>query len=157
MKLDDALKFLPPGFFLAASLTALWQSRGFPEVSGGVPGPALFPTLLALILGVIGITLSIKAWRELRAGDSDDSTDDPAPKTPWIRFGVMLLLIIGYLLFMPVLGFISSTILFLVASLYCFGYRGGVHAWAFAFAAAFILYGVFAKIMNVPLPVGWLG
>lgn len=157
MKMDDALKFLPPGVFLLASGVALWQSRSFPEVTGGVPGPALVPSLLAIVLGIIGIFLLFKAWREVSAGQPRGEGEEASPHIPWGRFGAMLLLIVAYLVLMPRLGFISTTVLFLVASLYCFGYRGGVQAWAFGFAAAFILYGVFAKIMNVPLPAGWLG
>ena len=62
-----------------------------------------------------------------------------------------------YAALMPLLGFISASALFIFACLRLFKYRNAVRALAFALLAAFTLHLVFALVMGVPLPRGWIG
>jgi putative tricarboxylic transport membrane protein len=72
---------------------------------------------------------------------------------PW----VLLALAAGYAAAMPWLGFISSSALFVVLALRALGYRHGWRAAALGLSAAFVVYGIFGVVMNVPLPEGLLG
>ncbi len=162
MRVDFTLSLLPPGIFLATTAVALWQSATFPKAAGGVPGPALVPMILAVVLGLASLALVTGALqRRNLSGKSENLKSRPEDtakaSVPWRRLGMLLAAIVLYLVVMPWMGFISSTTVFIAVSLFCFDYRKGIHNWAFAILAAYILYALFALLMNVPLPVGWLG
>lgn len=50
--------------------------RGFPELAGGRPGPALFPGILGALMVLFGLTLTVQATR--RPPANADRAADPA-------------------------------------------------------------------------------
>jgi hypothetical protein len=72
---------------------------------------------------------------------------------PWALLGIA----VGYAAAMPLLGFISSSGLFVVLAMRALGYRHGWRAAALGLSAAFAVYGIFGVVMKVALPEGLLG
>lgn len=165
MKSNILTRLLPPIAFLAASGIAAWQTLDFPEPPGGVPGPAVMPGFLASILALLAVAIVFTEFQKpkkptLQVPDKpaqENNANEDLPAFPWGRWVLVLSTMVAYAAFMPQLGFLSATAIFLYLCLRLFGHRGGVHAWAFSLASAFILYAVFGMIMNVPLPQGVLG
>lgn len=86
----------------------------------------------------------------------------PAGSGPRVQGSLRLLLgvsvlTIAYAALMPLLGFISSSALFLTLAARWLGYPHGWRAAAIGLSAAFIVHALFAGMMKVPLPAGWLG
>jgi len=152
----NLLSYLPSALFIACSLIAIVQALGFPSAAGEIPGPALFPLLLAVALGVMGIALAVQTWRKCSANGISTETELESATHPFALPGLVVCLV-TYTILMPWLGFISTTVFFLYVCLRIFGHRGGVRAWAFAFGTSYVLVFIFAQLMNVPLPSGWVG
>lgn len=139
-----------PLLFLTASALVAWKARGFPEAPAGVPGPAVAPLILAVLLGAAGLVLLVQAWRETLPQDENA----PSILKPLL---VLIAAMAGYALLMPRMGFISTSALFVFICLRVFGYHNTLRGAAIALALAFVLYGIFAQLMRVPLPEGWIG
>jgi len=99
---------------------------------------------------VAGLALVLSGVRRTKAAEP---TAARAGWRPW----ALLALGVGYAAAMPWLGFVSSSALFVILALRALGYRHGWRAAAIGLSAAFVVYGVFGFVMNVPLPEGFFG
>ncbi len=155
MKVEHLSRWVPLLLFLVVAGVAAWRAVGFPEAAGGLPGPAVFPLLLASALGLCGVALGVQAFMEKpRATNSADSSTDTLET--YGHPAALLAAMCGYAVLMPYMGFLSATSVFLFIALRIFGHSGGVRAWAFALTASVLLYGLFAWLMGVSLPEGWI-
>jgi putative tricarboxylic transport membrane protein len=146
------LRYFPAALFVGCALVAAVRAMVFPAAAGGIPGPALAPLLFAAALAVMGIALAVQVYREV----PETTTEDASAAHP-MALPSLIGVLIAYALIMPLLGFISTTVIFVYACLRIFGHAGGIRAWAFAFGTSYVLVFVFSKLMNVPLPSGWIG
>jgi putative tricarboxylic transport membrane protein len=62
---------------VAFGAAVLLYVRGFPELAGGRPGPALFPGILGALMVLFGLTLTVQAARRPPA-DADRAADADA-------------------------------------------------------------------------------
>ncbi len=106
--------------FLAFSIAYGWQATGidmFPGQEGEAFTPRTFPLALAVIGGLLALGQAVKSLRQPPAeGDSWGGYD-------WPRVGLLLLTMLAYGATFSWLGFIVSTILFLVAGYLILGER----------------------------------
>jgi putative tricarboxylic transport membrane protein len=121
----------------------------FPASTGTVPGPALFPLLLAALWAPLGVALLVSGWRSQPTAGNDASSSR--------QMLVLLGLAVGYALLMPRLGFVSSSALFLTLAIGYLGYRHWWRAGALGLSVAFVVFWLFRVVMKVPLPDGWIG
>jgi putative tricarboxylic transport membrane protein len=135
---------------LATAVAAAVLALRFPATTGAVPGPAMFPLLIAGLWAALGVALLAVG---LRGTQVLPAVAGPSARRPF----ALLVLTAAYAAAMPVVGFISTTALFLTVALWLLGYRYGWRAGAVGLSAAFLVYGLFAGVMKVPLPAGWLG
>jgi len=135
---------------VVAAALAVGVAARFPSAGGAVPGPATFPIGMAVLWGVAGLALVLSGVRRTKAAEP---TAARAGWRPW----ALLALGVGYAAAMPWLGFVSSSALFVILALRALGYRHGWRAAAIGLSAAFVVYGVFGFVMNVPLPEGFFG
>jgi putative tricarboxylic transport membrane protein len=138
---------------ILSAATALGAAR-FPAASGAVAGPAMFPLLVAAGWAPCGVALLISGWRVRHPGAAAPAG---AGEPPVRRMLALLGLTVGYALLLPLLGFISASALFLTLAIRFLGYRHGWRAGALALAVAFVVFWLFATVMKVPLPAGWIG
>lgn len=150
---------------LAITLLALgylWQTRKIPALfqMPGVPGPAAFPTVLGLALGLAG------GWRLLRgapAGERDAENEGEAAAAGargWLaahgRFYGLWAVLLGYFVFMPEMGFPIGSTLALAAMGWLLGERRWPVLAGGAMVATAVLHLLFAKGLGVRLPLGLL-
>lgn len=174
------------GGLLSAALGAavLTHVRGFPQLPGGQPGPALFPGIVGTLLVLFGVVLAARALRRVwlarrtlpvaaRGGpdgdvvpDGDAGPDEDAGPAPGGRAGsrfppaasaVAVLAAIGvYLLVAGVLGFIPTMAALLWLLMIVLGARV-LPALGAAILATLVVYYLFRVVLLVPLPQGSLG
>lgn len=156
------------------ALGYIWQVRNIPSLfqTPGVPGPAAFPTLLGLALGVAGV------WRLLRGAPAKEqaSGDEDAPAVPqetgaaaagrgarargWLaahgRFYGLWIVVLGYFVFLPELGFLLGSVLALAAMGRLLGERRWPVVVGGALAVTAVLHLTFSKGLGVKLPPGVL-
>ena len=146
------MKKIPKDVISAIILVAfgisIWVYSGtFPQLDTGYPGPALFPRVVAVGLGIGGLLLGIFA---LRTSQNTEETRGSSSPPSWL-FGIFgLLLAIIFPPIRDVLGFVPALVIT------CFGIalllRVKVsYALATALLTAGFTYGIFHFLLGVPL------
>jgi putative tricarboxylic transport membrane protein len=119
------------------------------------PGPGFFPMIVGAFLLLTAAACLVQAL----AGRGSDTSDEPAPaqahrnigKT-WLLLGCLVL----YILALQPVGFPIAITVFLMASIWVFGYRKSLPALGIAAALTVISYLSFVVWLKVPLPLGIL-
>lgn len=104
---------------------------------------------LLFLLYIINTTGDIREWRQ----EKGKNIDTKAPKNIYIFIG----LVVAYLLLISYLGFIITSILFILANLILFQVKNKYMFIFFPLIITFLLYIVFKILFNIPLPAGFLG
>ncbi len=120
------------------------------------PGPGFFPFVLSLAGVALAMALA------LRAGSVEhDSAPPLQPLFPRGRALRTVLVVLAALcavaILLEPLGFRLSVAAFCLALLPALGARNRVVVAVFIAAASFGVYGLFADVLKVPLPIGLLG
>jgi len=126
-----------------------FMSLFFPAPRQGTfVGPATVPQFWTLFLAAMAVILLVRTMR---------SAPEPGLASGRIRLVVMMIaLTTAYTFLMPVIGFFPATFMLLVGGMVILGYRRiGVISIASVAVLAF-MYGVFYKVLMVPLPMGSL-
>ena len=152
MKLNDAIN---GALLLAFAIAVYWHTLGFPEIPGDPVGPALFPRVIAIGMGLCAIVLIVRGllstgprlWVEV---------------PHWIRMprlvAAFVLVVLGLLiayLFFDKLGFLVLAPLLLIALMLVLHIRAVV-AVPVAIGASLLIHTIFYKGLGVPLPWGLL-
>jgi putative tricarboxylic transport membrane protein len=135
---------------LAGGIVA--ATRGFPASAPGTPGPELFPLLLAGLGALVGAGLIVASLRGRMP-----LPETAGPRAAAWRMPALLGAVVAYTLAMPAVGFITTSTLLLAGLMFLLGYRHKARAFALGLSLALVVHGLFAGLMNVPLPAGWLG
>ena len=109
-------------------------------------GPSTFPKLIAIVMIACGLLLAVQSVLFKNV-----------PKFEWNRnsfFRVLILaaLLVVYLILMPRVGFIICTIVLIAAALWLFEMRDIKLLAILSVVCPVVLYFLFAKLLNVPLP-----
>lgn len=112
------------------------------------PGAAFFPRMIAALLALLGVFQFVQTYRtgETRTFE----VEIPVAKRV---FGAILAPIL-YLLVLPVVGFLVSTIVFLVGFMYYAGARSPGRMIGSSVGITLLLFYIFGSIFYVPLPEG---
>ncbi len=146
------------GLAVAFGITVLVYIRGFPQLPGGQPGPALFPGIIAALFVLFGGILVVRWFAQRRAGVGVGEAEQPEPPTTkaWLTALAMCGAVVVYLLVVDLLGFTVTMSVLLFALMKALGVRTLVAAIA-AVATAAVLMLLFQMVLLVPLPTGILG
>jgi putative tricarboxylic transport membrane protein len=146
------------GLAVVFGITVLLYIRGFPQLPGGQPGPALFPGIIAALFVVFGGILVVRWFAQRRAGALAQEGDQPERPTTraWLTALAMCAAVVVYLLVVDLLGFPVTMSVLLFALMKLLGTRTLVAAVA-AVATAVVLMLLFQMVLLVPLPTGFLG
>lgn len=112
------------------------------------PGPGFFPLWSGLLLGILSLILLV---RSLRSPERLGSI-----VIPWRALILVLGALLGYLLFLETLGFVTVTFLFLLL-LFRFGKSGWTQSSAWAAIVTSLAYALFKFWLRVQLPPGPFG
>jgi hypothetical protein len=125
---------------------------------GDALGPDFWPKLA---IGLMALVCAVETVRALigAAGAHgiadlfDDETDDEEPRQlHLLTSGIVL--IVGYAILVPYLGFLLGSLLFMVAFMVLGRYRSHLAIWTVSGAATFIIAFLFMRLAYVSLPRG---
>jgi putative tricarboxylic transport membrane protein len=141
-------------FLIVFAAAVLWHVQSFPTLDNGYPGPALFPSVLAVLFIFCGAGLIFQGIRQ---------------RENLLKFDIGGLTLSGFLNIIFVLGaiicyiFLAEYIGFLIFS---FAVLLALMKWLkvkthssilMALGVTFVIYLLFAKMLLVPLPWGLWG
>lgn len=136
---------------LLVSFLVFWISKDFPSSKTGI-GVSTFPKLLAGLLTIFSSVIIIQAIKN-SSFSKKESTFKEFKKGHKLIIAVIIILII-YIQMLEVLGFILSSFLLLITSMFIFGERRKIILLLVPLLFSVILYLVFSKMAMVFLPEG---
>lgn len=132
------------------SAAAFWQAYGISGFSGKTE-PGVFPMIASGVMVISGLVVLVSAAR--RPG--------PTAQTPGFfadvltpRHMVLIGLVLGYVLLMPVLGFVASSALFLFCAFQYLWRKNPLLMLALTGVTLTLIYLVFREVFQVVLPQG---
>lgn len=141
---------------IALGVSVLLYVRGFPELPGGYPGPALFPGIIAGLFVVFGLVLVVQVIRGMSV--PGETAGEPAPRrTAMTSAAAAILAVPAYLILAEFVGFTTAMGTVTTVLMLKLGVRPIV-AFPIGAAVALVIMYVFAGFLLVPLPrnpLGW--
>lgn len=143
---------------LAISLILLPQAFGLPKLPIVPVGPGFYPTIVLVFLGTTSAILLIQdVLAQRRTGGREEET----PAGPSRAYGLVaaaFLIVAGYIVVMPLLGFRIATALFVAVFQFALERPATARQWfiqaAIAVGTAAVTYVVFQHYLLVLLPRG---
>ena len=124
----------------------------YPETALWYESAAFFPMLALGLMALAGLVEVFNRRDALELKDSDELDSSQARMgLAWAVLGLFGL----YMLAVPWLGYLSSTVLFLVASSRLLGFAWRT-TWALSLPLALVMWWVFLKLLKVHFGHGWL-
>jgi len=143
------------GLFLVAGIAYEVMAFRMPRGRIGQPGPGFFPLIVGAILV---LTATACLFQALATSRSSSLTEEGPVQSNrqvnkiWLLLGFLVL----YILALQPVGFPIAIAIFLVASIWAFGYRKWLPTLGIAVALTAISYLTFVVWLKVPLPLGIL-
>jgi putative tricarboxylic transport membrane protein len=114
-------------------------------------GPAAAPTVVGVLLGLVGAVLALRGWWDLRKAGPGPGL---GPRGRLLRLAAMVGLLVAFALLLPVVGYVvASTLLFTGAAL-LLGAPHPLRTLAYGWTLAAVAFLVFDKLIGLALPVG---
>ncbi|MBA2375810.1 MAG: tripartite tricarboxylate transporter TctB family protein [Actinomycetota bacterium] len=135
------------GILLALAVGMFSYTLTFPgTLQPTDPGTAALPRILAVALGALAVALLLRPNEVALLPERDGAL-------PVV--GIVVLTAI-YAAVLPILGFLISTILYLVGALLLMKIRRPVYLVLVPIAVSITLFGLFGLLLEVPLPYGFV-
>jgi putative tricarboxylic transport membrane protein len=127
----------------------LWDALLMEDVTIGDPlGPKVFPVILGVLMAMLGLSLLIRPV--------DGSP--PRPLTSSAAYALVLaLMLCAYGLGIEWIGYPVATFLFLLAASRLLGEKSWVAGLVIPLALSLGVFGLFTRVLDIPLPLGWIG
>lgn len=153
MKRDEILvAFI---IFIFGGITSL-LSLGMPIGTFRAPGTGMFPLFLGIALMFLSLLFISKSLYESKKLSLWKSS-----KTEIHKFPITLLLFLGamvlFTIFFNKLGYLLYSFLLMLVLLKILGLRSLVITIILSFSTAIFSYFIFIKLLEIPLPKGWIG
>lgn len=140
------------GGFTLFALAIIFLSRSYPPSNHGVPGPRMFPLIIATL---IILSSAILFFNTLKMKPEDDKAVDLTSKSV-LNVYVTIAGLIVYITLLPLLGFISTTSVML---LLFFKWFSSYAWWKCLLISVLFSVGIwllFGMVLNVPMRYGVL-
>ena len=128
----------------------------FPGMEYEAFTPRTLPIVLALAGAAISLAMIVTAKRPAAAGEPEDEGPS-GPRPAWGQVGLLLLLMIVYGLTIQRLGFLASTMLFLIGGFLILGERRGPLLVAVALAVSIGFWAIMTQLLGLYLAPGLVG
>lgn len=147
-----------------------WNADGIPiSPLDGAVNAAMIPKVLAYLLIGFCLIMMVRALavealflQAARAARADVVPERPKEEgahyftlRQHFRATGVIAIGIGYLLVLPWLGYVPSVILLFLAMSIYMGAKAGLYTVAVAVVVSAVFYGLFVKILAIPLPAGF--
>lgn len=137
------------GLFFVALSGVLWSlTSTFPQLENGYPGPALFPQIIAVLLGILGVYLGSRAI--LSKNSSFKTAPKKASEGKIVRLATGILLVSAYPFLVNHVHFIPA----MAGLILFFGLILNNKPWQAMLTAvlsAGLIYALFTQLLGVPL------
>jgi len=139
-------------FLIGLAGFILLQTQGLTFGNIRTPQTGFFPFLLACLLIVLSIILLVQALRQSATGPSLRQIGAKG----WQRIGTIFLVLVGFALALESAGYLISSFLLMVVLLRVIEPQKWGLVILLAGVTALATYLIFARLLNVPLPQGFL-
>lgn len=144
--------YIAAAAFAALAIYVIWECSSFPPGKGRVPGPALYPVAIAVLMLMASISLVITSLRMT----PEENTRIGLFEAGNIRVYMCMAILAAYTALVPVVGFCVMSVLLLFGLIMWFGrYKFHICALA-AIAVTGVIYVVFSEVFHVPFRFGFL-
>jgi putative tricarboxylic transport membrane protein len=151
------------GCAVIGALIYLYADSQLPLVRIGDPlGPKIFPAIIGGGLLLSGLLLMLETYRKrqqvVSAAAPSPQAVAPAPQDrqrPGVLLGMLAWTVIYYFAFEPV-GYLVSTVVFLLGLLTMFHRKKPRTNLAVALGFTAVIYAIFTQLLHVPMPQGIL-
>ena len=141
-------------FLIIFAAVVLWHVQSFPSLDNGYPGPALFPSVLAVLFILCGAGLIIQGVRQREKLLKFDTGTLTLQGLLNIFF--VLGTIVCYIFLAEYVGFLIFSVAVLVVLMKWLKVKT-LSSIMMALSVTFVIYLLFAKVLLVPLPWGLWG
>ena len=140
---------------LAAFVSVVWQVRDLALFDKLGPGPGFFPLCLAIIGGVLAVTLLVQS---VSGAPADAGTVSVLPaRDAWFRPAAVLVLLAMVVALLDPLGYRLTLLVFIVLLLPALGARNPIAIALCSVIGSFGLFHLFNNWLKVILPTGAFG
>ncbi|MFC7397727.1 tripartite tricarboxylate transporter TctB family protein [Chelatococcus sp. GCM10030263] len=126
------------------------HAQTFPDIPGQQYGAAVFPTVVAVALGICGVLLVLRGWR---AAPREPTPDRALSAHGILGFVGTVALVIFYGVAVGFLGFVPTMLIVILPLMIFLGVRWWVAA-IVSLAVTFATFEIFTVLLRVPLPQG---
>lgn len=160
---------------LLMAIGYIWEAHNVPSLYKlpGVPGPTVFPLLLGIVFGMSGLWLIIspeklRGRKSKGEGEGDEAGQKKEVSSPSSKvshrdkiesashLGTMWVVLLGYLVLMPSLGFLVPTAVLLGTFFFLLGEKRWYKGIGLALVVTVLVYLGFAQGLGIRLPLGIL-
>ena len=141
-------------FLILFAAVVLWHVQSFPSLDNGYPGPALFPSVLAVLFIICGIGLIIQGVRQREKSLKFDTGTLKLSGLLNILF--VLGMIVCYIFLAQFAGFLIFSFLVLLILMKWLKVKT-LASILMSAGVTLVIYLLFAKVLLVPLPWGLWG
>ena len=152
MKINDAVLGL---LLTLISLAVLHTIQSYPDIAGQQVGPALFPGLIAILLGICGIVLIYRGWQSWQLIPWLQAADWWHSRRHLTGFILLIAGIFFYMVASEDLGFLPTACL-LMWTLMVNLQVAPVRAAVLSLLLSVLVHFAFYTLLRVPLPWGVL-
>lgn len=138
--------------FAAFAVYIIAEAARFPPGTAKVPGPAMFPTIIAVIILMASVFLFITSLRMRPAEDTSLDLGSRGARRVYISMAIMA----AYVAIMPLVGFFTTSTVLLFALIQWFGKYRFLYSAVVAAVITGLVYGVFNYVLHVPFRFGVL-
>ena len=141
-------------FLIIFAAAVLWHVQSFPSLDNGYPGPALFPSVLAVLFILCGVGLIIQGVRQ----HEKLLKFDIGTLTVSGLFNIFFVLgaIVCYILVAETIGFLIFSFVILMVLMKWLKVKTPSSI-LMSVGVTLVIYLLFAKVLLVPLPWGLWG
>ncbi|HKM08123.1 MAG TPA: tripartite tricarboxylate transporter TctB family protein [Sphaerochaeta sp.] len=144
--------YIASGIFITFAIIIIIISSTYPPSNHSVPGPGMFPIIIASLIILSAIALTVVT---IKSRSKEDSEVDLVSKNIINVYITMAGLII-YLILLPMLGFISTTFVMLLLYMKWYSKRSWWKCIIISLLFTLVIFFLFGTVLNVPIRFGLL-
>jgi putative tricarboxylic transport membrane protein len=144
--------YIVSGVFIAFAIAIIAIANTFPSNNQGVPGPGMFPIIIASLIIVSALILFMATLRMPESQDTKVDLTSPNVINTYITMAGLIV----YVVLLPSVGFVSTTTLMLFLYMKWFSKKAWWKCLAISLCFTLAIYGLFGSVLNVPMRFGFL-
>jgi hypothetical protein len=141
--------------FMFGAATAAFSLQ-LPLGAPRMPGSGFFPLVLGLALMALAAGHGVQLYLARQKTAPSEVTVTPQGDGQTRRVGLFVAGVIAAVVLLKPLGYLLSSFLLMLALLQILGVRSWYASIAIALGSAAACYVVFVRLLQIPLPAGWI-